>query len=756
MKKNLSLSILFLVFLTCRITSATQADDTTITVTAQNPGATPFIQQLTLTASETSLIKFIKFSIASKPDSVVRPLSGSYSNDYLTERGYLNAVSGEIFLPVYGLYAGFTNTVTLHYQFLDGSSKEDSVTISTDTFDDPCQYDPQTVLQPRTDDTSLSYDYIMVRDRCSTYSPAIIDTDGALRWVGTAGARDSTSGFYDNAFYQVSGVLLYRIELDGTVTLLRDYTDIGLLDLHHTIDRGKTGLIIEADTATHRESTLMEIDLAGNVLKTWDMADIISEAMAAGGDDPSDFVYNSPVDWFHNNASTYNRADDSLIISSRENFVIALDYESATIKWILGDTTKKWYLFPSLQQFALALAPDSLPPIGQHALSITYDQHLLLFDNGLESVFQNPYGVGRDYGSPRKYQLDLEAKVATEVWNYEMDQSIYSPICSSIYEDAPFNYLVDYADVNGPDSETQYAQILGLNTAGEKVFYYQYPTTSCNTAFNSVPLHLEKTSFPTVEPRALNLSTRGLVGTGENSLIGGFIVTGTDSETILLRALGTSLEASGLENTIADPVLQLYDSAGALLAMNDDWESDPEAAQILANGLAPSDSAEAATIQTLAPGAYTFVVAEKNATEGIGLVEAYDLSPLANARMANLSTRGEVGTGDQSLISGFIIGDVESETVVLRALGPSLSSSGISEPLSDPSLTVFDSNGVAIAGNDNWEDDISAANLVQTGLAPGDAAEAATILHLPAGAYTAIVNGVEGATGVGLVEIFDL
>ena len=117
------------------------------------------------------------------------------------------------------------------------------------------------------------------------------------------------------------------------------------------------------------------------------MADIISAAMIAGGDDPSQFVFPTPTDWFHNNGATYNRADDSLIVSSRENFVICLDYKTSAIKWILGDPTKKWYQFPSLRKFALTVAPGSLPPIGQHAPSITFDQNLLLFDNGQNSHF---------------------------------------------------------------------------------------------------------------------------------------------------------------------------------------------------------------------------------------------------------------------------------------------------------------------------------------------------------------------------------
>ena len=147
--------------------------------------------------------------------------------------------------------------------------------------------------------------------------------------------------------------------------------------------------------------------------------------------------------------SAYNRADDSLVVSSRENFVIGLDYNSGGIKWILGDPTKKWHQFPSLRKFAITVAPGSLPPIGQHSPSLTYDQGLLVFDNGQNSLFQNPPGAQREYSSPRKYSLDLVNKVATEVWNFPMNQSIHSPFCGSCYEDAPHNYLIDYAFVNG-------------------------------------------------------------------------------------------------------------------------------------------------------------------------------------------------------------------------------------------------------------------------------------------------------------------
>jgi len=754
--KTFALVLLAVGFLACPVANATQADDTTIDITGYTAGPTPFISQVALFASQTAVLKSIRFTITPKTGSVTRPLSGTYSNDYLTERGYLNADTGEIFLPVWGLYADFTNTVTLIYSFNDGSSKADVTTITTEAFDDPCGYQAPTILQARTDTTSLSYDYILVKGACSDFSPAIIDSDGALRWVGDAAVVDYSAAFFDNAIYLAGYGTLLRLDLDGTITTLAGIADYNATFIHHNIDLGKVGLILDIDTSIQFESVNVEVDAAGNLLKTWDLAKIISDAMIAGGDDPSQFVYPSPTDWFHNNSVTYNRADDSLIVSSRENFLICIDYDTGAIKWILGDTTKKWHQFPSLAKYALTLAPGSLPPIGQHAPSITYDQGLTVFDNGFNSGFQIPPGILRTYASPRKYQIDVTTMTATEVWNYPQDETIFSPFCGSVYEDAPLNYLIDYAVVGGPGGTPPYAQLLGLNAAGEKVFYYQYVTSSCNTAFNAVPLHLESTAFPTVTPRALNISTRGLIGTEQDSLIGGFIVTGTADKTVVLRALGPSLSDTGLSGVADDPLFTVFDTTGTALASNDDWQTDPGAAQIMADGLAPSDPAEAATIQTLAPGAYTFVVTGKDLTPGIGLVEAYDLSSLADSKLANLSTRGSVGTGDDVLISGFIVGDVASNTVVIRAIGPSLASVGVANALSDPMLTVYDSNGSVIASNDNWESDPSATDILEDGLAPTDAAESATLLHLPAGAYTTIVSGVGGATGIGLAEFFDL
>ncbi len=743
----------FMVF--SRLANATQADDTTIRITGHTAGPTPFISKLTLEVSNTTVLKSIQFAINPKPGSVTRPLSGSYANSYLVDRGLENPQTGEVVLPVYGLYDGYNNTVALTYRFMDGSSKRANIRITTATFDDPCGYKNPTILKARTNSTELSYDYMMVKGSCSSFAPAIIDTDGVLRWVGTAHISAGSATFFDNAVYLGHGHQLNRIDLDGTVTLLGDYSSLGIVNFHHNIDRGKVGVILDADTTTYYNAMVMEVDASGRVLKQWNMANIISAAMIAGGDDPSRFVYPTPTDWFHLNGVTYNRADDTLIVSSRENFLICIDYETNGIRWILGDPTKKWYQFPSLRRFALTLPLGSLPPIGQHAPSISYDQNLLMLDNGQGSVFNMPRGDQRRYAGPRKYELDLNAKIATEVWNFEASQSIPCPYCGSVYEDAPLNYLIDYA-FESPIGQSAFARLLGLNAAGQTIFSYRYPTISCSKAYRALPVHLENTKFPTVGPQALNLSTRGLVSAGDNVLIGGFIVSGTEPKTLVLRALGPSLSGFGLSSVLRDPLIRVYNSSRTLIATNDDWQSDPNHFIVQSNGLVPANLSESAMARSLAPGAYTVIVTGKDPTPGIGLVELYDLSPLSNSKLRNMSTRGSVGTGDEVLISGFIIGDVDSATVIVRAIGPSLASHGVSGVLSDPTLTIYDSSGFVIASNDNWLDDTNAIAVQKNGLAPPSPSESALVLHLPAGAYTAIVRGANDATGNALVEVYDL
>jgi arylsulfate sulfotransferase len=416
----------------------------TVAVTAQEPGASPFISFVHLHTAETSSLESVRFTIRPKPGSVTRPLSARYASAYLGGRGYLHLPNNEVVVPVFGLYAGYTNSVQLECRFGGGTFVTTDVSILTAQFTDRIFNHP-VVVQARSRETRLSYDYIMLKSFYDGDSPRIIDTDGELRWVGTEHAVTMNTILYDNSIFFSHGA----------------------------------------------ESTVMEVDTSGNVLHAWNLAQIISNAMLAGNDDATQFVpaAGTQVDWFHGNSAAYRPADDTIVISSRENFVIALDYQSGTIKWILGDPTKQWHQFASLRRYALTATPGSHYPVGQHAVSF-FRQKLLLFDDGYYSLAHTPAGENRMYSAPRKYEIDPAAGTATETWNYWTD--IYSPICSSVYEDRANNYLVDYATA-GP---YEYAEIIGLRPGKVKVFDYKFTEeNTAQTAWNAAILHLEDLNF---------------------------------------------------------------------------------------------------------------------------------------------------------------------------------------------------------------------------------------------------------------------
>jgi phospholipase/lecithinase/hemolysin len=264
---------------------------------------------------------------------------------------------------------------------------------------------------------------------------------------------------------------------------------------------------------------------------------------------------------------------------------------------------------------------------------------------------------------------------------------------------------------------------------------------------------LAGTALPPAE--ALNLSARLNVGTGDDVAIVGFIVTGTDSKEVIVRGLGPSLEVNGvpLTDLLADPTLSLY-QGDTLIMTNDNWK-DSQEAEIEATGIPPMDDPESAIVATLAPGSYTAILSGTNGGTGNGQVEVYDLDTTVNSTLANASTRGFVQTGDNVLIAGFIVGIGESDTIVVRAIGPSLADMGVADPLLDPTLDLYDANGVILVSDDNWRD--SQETLIQsTGLTPTNDAESAIIKSLGPGNYTAVVRGKDDTTGVALVEVYNL
>ena len=259
-------------------------------------------------------------------------------------------------------------------------------------------------------------------------------------------------------------------------------------------------------------------------------------------------------------------------------------------------------------------------------------------------------------------------------------------------------------------------------------------------------------STPSSPGNLVNISTRMRVETGENVMIGGIIVAGEGSKRVIVRAIGPSL--SSVPGALKDPVLELRDSAGNLIATNDSWRSSQQD-EISATGVAPPDDREAAIVATLPPGSSTAILRGAGNTTGVGVIEVYDLDATGSARLVNISTRGQVQTGDNAMIGGLIVQGDTSRRVILRAIGPSLGAQGISGALQDPTLELYDGNGAQLATNNNWRDS-QQAEIEGTTIPPSDDREAAIVRTLTPGAYTAVVRGHNGTTGTGLVEVYEL
>jgi len=269
-----------------------------------------------------------------------------------------------------------------------------------------------------------------------------------------------------------------------------------------------------------------------------------------------------------------------------------------------------------------------------------------------------------------------------------------------------------------------------------------------------------------------NISTRAFVQTGDNVVIGGFIVQGTEPKKVVIRAIGPELIQHGVPNALANPTLELHNSTGALIASNNNWATTiiggiitmNQGAAIRASGYAPSDLRESAMIVNLPAGSYTAIVRGVDNMTGVALVEVYDLSPAPNSILGNISTRSFVQTGADVMIGGFIVQGTQPKRVIIRAIGPELTQYGVPDPLADPTLELHNAAGALIASNDNWMTTIlggiitsdQVQDIRDSGHAPRDPRESAIIATLQPGNYTAIVRGVNSTTGVGLVEVYDL
>jgi hypothetical protein len=292
-------------------------------------------------------------------------------------------------------------------------------------------------------------------------------------------------------------------------------------------------------------------------------------------------------------------------------------------------------------------------------------------------------------------------------------------------------------------------QTITTDSSGSATCQVTYPGTLGSLSLTATATDSEgnTSEYRPMSPptRFANISTRAAVGTGDNAMIGGFIIRSDSSKKLIIRALGPSLNIPG---RLADPYLEIYDAAGTLLATNDDWKVGQQQ-EVIDSGVAPTNDRESAIVTSLPNGNYTARV--RGANGEIGVVEVYELGafPADAGRLVNISTRGFVGLNDNVLIGGFILSGYSNQHIIVRAIGPDLTAAGVPGALQDPTLELRTQYGTLLASNDNWRD-----GAPYTQIPPNDDRDSVIETSLYSGNFTAIVRGKDGTTGLALVEFY--
>ena len=457
-------------------------------ITENDSDTSVFITNLDVSIDQ-ELLSAISFSISPMANSISEAISARYGIDKL------EIVGGIIKLPIFGLYNNYRNSIDITLTFTDSSTKNMSYVVDAAEYIDPNNiYDDISILSSVNIENKPTYNYIFIEG--NTSGPVILDIDGNIRWVGNEDINSRSSYFENNSFKIAIDGRLMTLSLDGSqseTTVSQE--GLSNISFHHELSKGKFGYLahINADKngGPQVETIILELSPNGETLKEWDFGEIFSEYMINNGDDPSNFVRDG-IDWFHSNSAIYDPSDDSLIVSSRENFVVKIDYDTNEILWLLGDESKFWYTYPSLS--ALSLFSNDIKPMGQHGLSLV-EGELSLFNNGQLS-WNNPGGTssGQKLSSSiaSRYQIDLESRTAELTWNY--DPGLYSPFCSSVYRDQSIvngDYLVTYSVISiGPlrPHEPVTTLLHGVNEEKELLFAFQFNTIPCNV-WNADPIH---------------------------------------------------------------------------------------------------------------------------------------------------------------------------------------------------------------------------------------------------------------------------
>jgi hypothetical protein len=375
-------------------------------------------------------------------------------------------------------------------------------------------------------------------------------------------------------------------------------------------------------------------------------------------------------------------------------------------------------------------------------------------ENVVTSIKQRPPGGDMLYALFDKVGLPNEAHLS----NGDSGGAVFLDD-GGVWKLGGINYDIDGAFYTGPNGAGSFLAAL----FDQRGFYDENRNFVSGSAPKPSGFYASRISSrvewidSVVEPRLANISARATVGTGDQVLIAGFIVVGNpgQSRRVIVRGIGSSLKAGGvpIPGRLANPLIELHNTSGATMAVNDDWRTGSQTVEIQSLGLAPGDDREAVLVATLPVGAYTAILRGANGSTGIGLVEVYDVGTYGNARLLNLSGRAFVRTGDNVLIGGLIVRSL-SQRLLLRAIGPDLAARGVTGALQNPTLELHDSNGAILSSNDNWQSASNSSAISAAGLAPDDPRDAAILLTPGPGQFTAIVRGTGTTTGVALLEAY--
>ena len=415
-----------------------------------------FLEDVTfsITPNQFDSLKELSFQIYPKlKNSIVDTFTVSYSKEHIVNELMYDAAKYQLTMPVFGLYDDYMNTVLIASKFTNGKKWEKTINIETKRF----TLSDENNVKVAVPSTDLKYSYLYLN---TEKGAMLMDIEGNIRWAAADILNSTTpvSVFLDNYFYCANRSNPYnnliKVGLNGSIdTIAVNAGDYPGTFFHHEMGIGPKGLLIEVDvkdgkTQLKKSSILIEVDLHGKLIQTWDMDEIIGKCIAESNVPVTKFILNASnnygiaMDWFHMNSSYYDKSDNSVIISSRENFVIKVGYEDKQIKWILGDTTKYWFTIDTLRHYAIELNKGSIN-VGQHCLTITENNDLLLFNNGDNSkVSYFPFdklGIIYEKSMISSYKIDATKRKAEVTYQHIIN--LFSPARGSVQKDGR-TYLI--------------------------------------------------------------------------------------------------------------------------------------------------------------------------------------------------------------------------------------------------------------------------------------------------------------------------